>query len=173
MPARPRSPGHGASLSVWAKRARWRKWRSRIYLDGRNVHLGYFDTLEQARAAHAAAVKAHLGEQFLKGARVPGRGKYNNGMQKPDSGLTSFVGSTAKASGQGNRHTGRLVKPESGLTSFVAATVKATGRAATVKATGRAATVKATGRAATVKATGRAGIKEPESGSLKSEDCPA
>ena len=33
-----RPAGAGASLFVWAKRARWRKWRARIYLDGRNHH---------------------------------------------------------------------------------------------------------------------------------------
>jgi hypothetical protein len=60
------SASHGASHAAWAKRAKWSKWRSRIYLDGENVHLGYFDTPEQARAAHAAAVKAHLGERYLK-----------------------------------------------------------------------------------------------------------
>jgi hypothetical protein len=29
--------------------------------------LGYYATREEARAAHAAAVKAHLGETYLKG----------------------------------------------------------------------------------------------------------
>jgi hypothetical protein len=62
--ARPRLPIHGASLAAWAKR---KPWRARIYVGGKHVSLGYFETPEEARAAHAAAVKAHLGEHFLKG----------------------------------------------------------------------------------------------------------
>jgi hypothetical protein len=62
--ARSRLPIHGASLAVWAKR---RPWRARVYLGGKDLHLGYFATREEARAAHTAAVKAHLGETFLKG----------------------------------------------------------------------------------------------------------
>jgi hypothetical protein len=53
-----RPAGCGASLSVWAKRAGWCKWRARIYLDGRNHHLGYYDTATQAREAYADAVRA-------------------------------------------------------------------------------------------------------------------
>jgi hypothetical protein len=51
---------HGASLAHWTKRKRW---RARAYIGGRDVHLGYFESAELARAAHA--VKAHLGERFL------------------------------------------------------------------------------------------------------------
>jgi hypothetical protein len=61
---RPRLPIHGASLASWCKR---KPWRARVYLGGRQRSLGYFSTREEARAAHTAAVKAHLGEQFLKG----------------------------------------------------------------------------------------------------------
>jgi hypothetical protein len=61
---RPRLPTHGASLAAWAKR---RPWRARVYLGGKHLSLGYFATREEARAAHAAAVKAHLGERYLRG----------------------------------------------------------------------------------------------------------
>jgi hypothetical protein len=44
----------------------WKVWRSRIYIDGKNRHLGYFESQEEAQAAYAAAVKAHLGERYLK-----------------------------------------------------------------------------------------------------------
>jgi hypothetical protein len=53
---------HGASLAHGTKRKRW---RARAYIGGRDVHLGYFASQEEARAAHAAAVKAHLGEKYL------------------------------------------------------------------------------------------------------------
>jgi len=36
-----------------------RKWCSRIKLDGRYVHLGYFDTLEEAAAARLASNETH------------------------------------------------------------------------------------------------------------------
>jgi hypothetical protein len=61
---RPRLPDSGASLAVWSKR---RPWRARIYFDGKERSLGYFATREEARAAHAQAVRAHLGEVYLKG----------------------------------------------------------------------------------------------------------
>jgi hypothetical protein len=63
MAPRPRLPTHGASLAVWAKR---RPWRARIYFAGRERSLGYFATKEEAMLAHAAAVKRHLGEKYLK-----------------------------------------------------------------------------------------------------------
>jgi hypothetical protein len=62
--ARSRLPIHGASLAPWAKR---KPWRARVYLGGKHLSLGYYATQEEARAAHAAAVKRHLGETFLKG----------------------------------------------------------------------------------------------------------
>jgi len=51
---RPRLPTHGASRATWVKR---RKWRSRIYLAGKDIHLGYFESAELAREAHAVAAK--------------------------------------------------------------------------------------------------------------------
>ena len=66
-----RLTAHGATLVACA---RLRKpWRSQIYLDGNNHHIGYFATAEQARAAHDDAVKRHLGETFLAD-RKPVRG---------------------------------------------------------------------------------------------------
>ena len=57
---------HGASQAAWAGRPEWQAWRARIWLAGRNVHLGYFASEEEAQAAHARAVKAYLGEAYLK-----------------------------------------------------------------------------------------------------------
>jgi hypothetical protein len=65
---RPRSPGHGASLNP---RVMHRPWRARIYIAGRHVHLGYFGSREEAKAAHAEAVRAHLGEMYLKSEDRP------------------------------------------------------------------------------------------------------
>jgi hypothetical protein len=62
--ARPRQPDRGASFVPGALP---RPWRARVYLGGRHISLGYYATREEARAAHAIAVKQHLGEQFLKG----------------------------------------------------------------------------------------------------------
>ena len=59
---RHRQPSHGASLS----HAKLNCWRARIYVAGRNIHLGYFGTAEEARAAHAVAVKQHLGDGYLR-----------------------------------------------------------------------------------------------------------
>jgi hypothetical protein len=58
-----RPPGCGASL-VAAKL--YKPWRSRVLLDGRICHLGYFETAELAREAYAEAIKARLGEQYLQ-----------------------------------------------------------------------------------------------------------
>jgi hypothetical protein len=63
MTARPRLPVHGASLASWCKR---KPWRARVYLGGKHVSLGYYATREAAQAAHANAVRAHLGEQYLR-----------------------------------------------------------------------------------------------------------
>jgi hypothetical protein len=37
------------------------KWRSQIQVDGKNHHLGYFDTAEEAHAAYVAAAEKHFG----------------------------------------------------------------------------------------------------------------
>jgi hypothetical protein len=63
MTPRLRQPIHGASLAAWSKR---RPWRARVYIAGEERSLGYFATKEEARAAHAEAVKRHLGEAYLK-----------------------------------------------------------------------------------------------------------
>lgn len=39
-----------------------RKWRSRIYLDGKERNLGLYDTPEEAHKAYAAAARRHFGE---------------------------------------------------------------------------------------------------------------
>jgi hypothetical protein len=64
MGVRPRLADHGASLARWTMH---RPWRARVYVGGKDLHLGYFATREEAKAAHAAAVKAYLGEKFLRG----------------------------------------------------------------------------------------------------------
>jgi hypothetical protein len=60
---------HGASLA--ARPTLRCPWRARIYIGGKDRHLGYFATREEAKAAHAAAVKAHLGERYLKSEARP------------------------------------------------------------------------------------------------------
>jgi hypothetical protein len=65
--ARPRSALHGGSLAPWVK---CRPWRARIYVNGKHLSLGYYITAEEARAAHAAAVRAHLGQAYLKAEGV-------------------------------------------------------------------------------------------------------
>jgi hypothetical protein len=59
-----RPSGCGASL---VPAAMHKPWRSRVFIDGRNVNLGYYRSAEEARAAYASAVKAHLGERYLAG----------------------------------------------------------------------------------------------------------
>jgi hypothetical protein len=56
-----RLTAHGATACPGLSRP----WRSQIFLDGRNLHLGYFSTAEEARAAHSDAVKENLGAQYL------------------------------------------------------------------------------------------------------------
>jgi hypothetical protein len=68
MAAHRRRAGQGASL---APRVMCRPWRGRVYLGGKHCHLGYFSTRDEAVAAHAAAVKAHLGETYLKARAQP------------------------------------------------------------------------------------------------------
>jgi hypothetical protein len=68
-----RRAGQGASEASWASRPLWRAWRARIWLSGRNVHLGYFPTPEAAKDAYAEAVRARLGDAYLMehGGDVP------------------------------------------------------------------------------------------------------
>jgi hypothetical protein len=54
---RHRLPSRGASFSSWAKK---RPWRARVYVRGRDVHLGYYGSREEAVEARAAAVR-HYG----------------------------------------------------------------------------------------------------------------
>jgi AP2 domain len=54
---RARLPTAGASFAAHSKRKRW---RARIWINGRDRQLGYFDTQEEARRAHADAAR-HLG----------------------------------------------------------------------------------------------------------------
>jgi hypothetical protein len=63
MTPRARSINQGASRATWSKK---RQWRARLWVDGRELSLGYHSTPEAARQAHAAAVKAHLGEAYLR-----------------------------------------------------------------------------------------------------------
>jgi hypothetical protein len=57
-----RPAGCGASL---VPRAVEKPWRSRISLDGKIRHLGYYTSKELACEAYAEAVRAHLGEHYL------------------------------------------------------------------------------------------------------------
>lgn len=43
----------------WHKRDK--RWRAYIYVDGKDVHLGYFDTAELAHAAYRRAADKHFG----------------------------------------------------------------------------------------------------------------
>jgi hypothetical protein len=45
--------------------------RARVRLDGCNLHLGYYDSREEAQEAHSSAVKAHLGKAYLKAEDRP------------------------------------------------------------------------------------------------------
>ncbi|BAE72758.1 HNH endonuclease family protein [Xanthomonas phage OP1] len=53
----------GAQNKFWPKDEK--KWRSRIKLGGKEVHLGYFNTFDEALAARAAAKVVY---RKLKGA---------------------------------------------------------------------------------------------------------
>jgi hypothetical protein len=61
---RHRLVNHGASLA--ARPTLRCPWRARIYVGGKHLSLGYYATREEAKRAHADAVKERLGEQFLK-----------------------------------------------------------------------------------------------------------
>jgi hypothetical protein len=54
---RQRSASQGASFAPQGKLRK--RWRARIWVDGRRVSLGYFATKEEARAAHEDAVKRY------------------------------------------------------------------------------------------------------------------
>jgi flavin-binding protein dodecin len=54
MTARARSVSQGASRAKWAKR---RQWRARLWVGDREVSLGYYDSPEAARRAHAVAAE--------------------------------------------------------------------------------------------------------------------
>lgn len=45
---------------VYAKHAK--RWRARLTVDRRQIHLGYFERAEDAQAAYAAAAQKHFGE---------------------------------------------------------------------------------------------------------------
>jgi AP2 domain len=62
---RHRSPDQGASFAAHAKRKRW---RARIWINGRDRQLGYYDTQEEARQAHADAAR-RLGLKLKSEAR--------------------------------------------------------------------------------------------------------
>jgi hypothetical protein len=72
-----RLTAHGATACTGLSRP----WRSQIYIDGKNLHLGYYSTAEEAKAAHSDAVKEHLGEQFLTD-RKPIRGVHRAAWSK-------------------------------------------------------------------------------------------
>jgi hypothetical protein len=58
--------GRFSSNTSGAKGVHWlaskRKWQARIRIDGRRVHLGYFDTLTAAAKAYDEAALKHRGE---------------------------------------------------------------------------------------------------------------
>jgi hypothetical protein len=61
-----RLAGQGATRAAWSKRSKWQAWRSRVFIDGRNIHLGYFATKEAALDARDEAVRGWLGDGYLK-----------------------------------------------------------------------------------------------------------
>jgi hypothetical protein len=56
MTPRARLPTQGASFVPKTKR---RPWRSRIYLNGKHMSLGYYASPEAARQAHALAAERY------------------------------------------------------------------------------------------------------------------
>jgi hypothetical protein len=58
----------GASL---VRGAIEKPWRARVLIAGVPYHLGYFKSRDEAIAAHALAVKAHLGEAYLRSGDQP------------------------------------------------------------------------------------------------------
>jgi hypothetical protein len=62
---RARLPTSGASFTAHAKRKRW---RARIWINGRDRQLGYYSSREEAIAAHAAAAR-HFGLKLKSEAR--------------------------------------------------------------------------------------------------------
>jgi hypothetical protein len=55
----------GLKGAYWKKRNN--KWASSICCDGKQVHLGYFDTAEEAHVAYCVAAKEKFGEFFYSG----------------------------------------------------------------------------------------------------------
>lgn len=48
---------------------RTKKWIARIKLDAKRLHIGSFDTPEEAHLAYCAAAATHFGEHFCDGTR--------------------------------------------------------------------------------------------------------
>lgn len=46
-----------------------RKWRARIQVSGRTIHIGLFDTKEEAHEAYMRAARFHFGEFATDGKR--------------------------------------------------------------------------------------------------------
>lgn len=44
-----------------------RKWRAAIIVNGKNIHLGYFDSADAAHQAYCAAAKNHFGDYACNG----------------------------------------------------------------------------------------------------------
>ena len=66
-----RLTAHGASLA--ANTALRKPWRSWLYLNGKDLHLGYYASKAEALEAHADAVREHLGEEYLVDRKpIPG-----------------------------------------------------------------------------------------------------
>jgi hypothetical protein len=61
-----RRDGQGVSKAAWSARPKWGAWRARIFVGGRNVHLGYYSSKEEAEAAYAMGVRNYLGAAYLR-----------------------------------------------------------------------------------------------------------
>jgi hypothetical protein len=46
-----------------------RRWRAYVYVNRKRIHIGYFDTPEEAHLAYCAAAATHFGEHFCDGTR--------------------------------------------------------------------------------------------------------
>jgi hypothetical protein len=68
VPVHRRRHSWGASL---VPRAVEKPWRARILISGKPCHLGYFKSRDEAVTAHAEAVKARLGERYLRAEARP------------------------------------------------------------------------------------------------------
>lgn len=68
---RNRRPSAGRNLPKGVDwKARERRFRAQISVNGRQIHLGYFDAVSEAEAVYVAAVKKHHGEFAFLGALV-------------------------------------------------------------------------------------------------------